>query len=174
MLDALTTGYILPLWSDVQVTIEQDGSPRIDWKVTRPVFDVHGSASYNVEPPVGYRNTVFKYLNTWIPQTPPGYSTLVTAPFGYRNLPFYAIPAVIDSDTSTLQLIPPVWIKEGFEGIVEKGTPLVQLTPFKRDDWKSEFSFLQEGEYERKEDKLFRSNIVNNYVKNSWHKKTYK
>ena len=24
MLDALTTGYILPLWSDVQVTIEQD------------------------------------------------------------------------------------------------------------------------------------------------------
>jgi hypothetical protein len=89
-------------------------------------------------------------------------------------LPLYAIPAIIDSDKSQLEIIPPMWIKEGFEGVIEAGTPLIQLTPFKRDNWKTEFNYLKNGEYEKLEDKNFNKNLINNYVRNHWSKKSYK
>jgi hypothetical protein len=174
MLDALTTGYIIPLWTDVQVK-QINNSPWITWRTKGPeVFEVHGESATKMPAPIGYKSLVVKYVNTWIPKTPPGYSVLVTSPFGYRDLPFHAIPAIIDSDKSTLEIVPPMWVKEGFEGIVEKGTPMFQVTPFKRENWESEFTFLKDGEYRKIEDKNFGSTLVNHYVKNYWSKKSYK
>ena len=109
-----------------------------------------------------------------MPKTPKGYSILVTAPFGHRDLPFHVIPAIIDSDRSTLEIVPPMWLKEGFEGIVEKGTPMFQVTPFKRESWESEFSYLENGEFEIKQEKNFNSTLVSHYIKNVWSKKSYK
>jgi len=174
MLDALTSGYIIPLWSDVQVRMV-DGYQRVTWRTTTSgVFELHGPTGLpNMEAPEGYK-TVFKYSNTWIPETPPGYSVLITAPFGYRNLPFHAIPAVIDSDKSTLEVVPPMWLREGFEGIVEKGTPMFQVTPFKRENWKAEFGFRTHQEHKIIVDKNFGSTLVNHYVRNVWSKKSYK
>jgi hypothetical protein len=180
MLDALVSGYIITLWADVLVrqVPSQEGqlNPRITWRVeySAGVFEQHGFNSNQIPPPLGYSNKVFKYLNTWIPHTPPGYSVMVTSPFGYNNLPFYAVPAIIDSDKSQLELIFPMWVKEGFEGLVEAGTPLIQLTPFKRTNWKTEFDYLKDGEYIKIQDKNFGKNIVNNYIKNHWSKKSYK
>lgn len=174
MLDALITGYAIPLWADVQVRQSPEEIPSIFWKVRRDVFQLHGVSSDMVPPPPGYTNTVVKFMNLWIPKTPPGYSTLVTSPFGYRDGAFLAIPAIVDTDVSTLEVLCPMWIKSGFEGIVEKGTPLVQMIPFKRDDWNSEFSYLKNGEYDLREDKNFRGTIVNHYVKNHWKKKGFK
>lgn len=175
MLDALTSGYIIPLWTDVLVR-EVGGFPRITWRTGRDVFSLHGEGSTKVEAPIGYRNDiVFKYHNTWIPRTPKGYSSLIVSPFGHKqSSPFSAIPAVIDSDKSTLEIIPPMWIKKDFEGVVEKGTPLVQIIPFKRENWKATFSFYEDGEYEKIEEKNFSSTLVNHYVKNHWDKKSYK
>jgi hypothetical protein len=180
MLDAITSGYILSLWADVQVRQikEEDGKyyPRITWKVDyyRGVFEPHGFSSKHITPPTGYSTFVFKYINTWIPSTSLGTSVLVTTPFGHRDLPFYAVPAIVDSDKSNLEMIPPMWLKEGFEGIVEAGTPLLQLTPFKRSDWKSEFDYYKNGEYEIEEDKNFNKYIVSHYLKRFWSKKSYK
>lgn len=173
MLDSLTSGYIIPLWSDVQIS-QVYGEARFSWRVKPDVFQHHGSESDQIPPPEGYSNQVVKYLNPWIPRTPKGYSVLVTQPFGYINSPFYSVPAVIDSDTSTLDILPPMWVKEGFEGIVEKGTPMVQITPFKRENWKAEFEYLEAGEIEAIEDRNFNSTLVNHYVKNHWAKKKYK
>ena len=180
MLDALSSGYLITLWADVQVRQVKGENglyfPRITWRVSTSsgVFQQHGDSSERIPPPAGYSNIVFKYINTWIPRTPSGYSVLFTAPFNYENLPFHAVPAIIDSDKSQLEIIPPMWIKEDFEGIVEAGTPLVQLTPFKRDNWKSEFDYLKDGEYQVIEDKNFNKNVISNYIKNHWSKKSYK
>jgi hypothetical protein len=180
MLDALVSGYIIALLTDIQIRQVKDefGNylPRVTWRVKykKGVFEQHGISSQFIPPPTGYSNIVFKYLSTWIPHTPPGYSTLFTSPFGYRDLPFHAIPAIVDTDKSQLELIPPMWCKEGFEGIVEAGTPLIQLTPFKRTNWKAEFDYLKNGEYKILEDKNFNKNIINNYIKNHWSKKSYK
>jgi hypothetical protein len=119
LLDGMSAGYIVPLWTDVMIENE-DGSPKIYWKTINNVFQEHGQSSQSIEPPPGYKNLVFKYINCWIPQTPSGYSCLITSPFGYQDLPFKAIPAVVDTDKSTLELVFPMWIKNDFEGIVEK------------------------------------------------------
>jgi hypothetical protein len=80
---------------------------------------------------------------------------------------------VIDTDNSSLEILPPVWFKSDFEGILEKGTPMVQVIPFKRSDWKAEYSYLKNGQYQRIEDKNFGSTIVNHYIKKVWEKKNY-
>lgn len=174
MLDAITSGYILNLWADVQVT-PTDDAPLITWKTHHAIFELHGMSSRKVPPPPGYDNFVYKYLNCWIPVTPPGYSVLITAPFGYRDLPFLAIPAIIDSDKSTLELVFPMWIRSGLDGIVDHGTPMIQITPFKRTEWKSEFDYIEDGKYKNIiKEKNFNKTIINHYKKRHWSKKTYK
>jgi hypothetical protein len=173
MLDALTSGYIIPLWSDVQIKQTITG-PRITWRSSLEVFEQHGENSQYVENPPGYTNSVFKFMNKWIPHTPNGYSVLVIPPVGYRNLPFRAIEAVLDSDKANLEPLFPMWIKEGFEGVVEKGTPLVQVIPFKRTSWTAEFDYYADGEHKLLEDKTFNSTLVNHYIKNFWSKKSYR
>lgn len=173
MLDALTSGYIIPLWTDVFVSQTEEG-PTINWKNKPNVFTPHQPTSRQIPAPLGYDQVVFKYLNTWIPRTPPGYSVLVTSPFGYRDLPFYAIPGIVDSDKATLELVTPVWIKTGLEGVVNHGTPMLQITPFKRTNWESEFDYYEDEEYDKVQERTFLKTIVNHYVKNHWSKKEYK
>lgn len=173
MLDIMITGYIIPLWADVQIEFNND-EPYISWKIhSNDIFQIHGRQSREVNPPTGYHPQAFKFMNKWIPKTPKGYSTLITQPFGWRDTPFQAIPAIVDTDTSSLEIIPPVWIKKDFNGIVEKGTPMIQLIPFKRDNWKAEFSFLKDGEYQKLEDRNFNGTIINHYIKNHWVKKEF-
>jgi hypothetical protein len=174
LLDGLSAGYIIPLWSDVMVE-QESGIPEIYWKNKFDVFQPHGEYSSQIVPPTGYQNFVYKYLNCWIPQTPKGYSCLVISPLGYGDLPFKIVPAVVDTDSSTLELVFPTWVKEGFEGIVEKGTPMAQIIPFKRDDWESTFDYYKDGEYfDVIEEKNFNSTMVGHYLKNHHSKKKFK
>jgi hypothetical protein len=173
MLDALTSGYIIPLWTDILVR-QVNGNPEISWRTNQNVFSLHGTPFKDIVTPKGYSNVVFKYLNTWIPITPSGYSIFVTPPTGYNDSPFRSVPGIIDTDRSTIEFAPPMWIKDGFEGIVEKGTPLVQITPFKRENWKSEITYYEGNEFEKVQERNFNSNIVNHYIKNVWTKKNYK
>jgi hypothetical protein len=179
MLDALTTGYLIDLFGDVLVRRDGD-HVSLTWRTMKDIIDLHvpfqlhGTNSQFVSPPPGYSNTVFKYLNTWIPRTPPGYSCLITEPFGYRDTPFKAIPAVIDTDKSSIDLSFPMWLKAGFEGVVEKGTPMVQIFPFKREDWKAEYSFYKDNQFDEIQEKNFNGTIINHYIKNHWTKKRYR
>jgi hypothetical protein len=172
MLDALTSGYIIPLWSDVQVKNE-DKNKLITWRVMQSVFEEHGNQAREVQTPIGYNPQVFKFMNKWRIITPKGYSCLFIQPFGYRQTGVQAIPAIIDTDKNDLEILQPVWFTNEFEGILEKGTPMMQVIPFKRSDWKAEYSYLKDGEYQKSEDKSFGSTIVNHYMKNIWSKKTY-
>jgi hypothetical protein len=173
MLDAMLSGYIIPLWSDVQVRNVEENRKSLTWRARENVFEAHGFDAANVETPVGYSNQVFKFMNRWRIITPKGYSCLITQPFGYRQTGVQAIPAVVDTDLSSLEILPPVWFANDFEGILEAGTPMVQITPFKRSDWKAEYSYLKDGEYERIEEKNFRRHIVNHYARKVWQKKNY-
>jgi hypothetical protein len=174
LLDGMSAGYIIPLWADVMVEQEHN-FPLLYWKTMPDVFQQHGESSKQIVPPPGYTNVVYKYNNCWIPQTPKGYSCLITSPIGHHDLPFKAIPAIVDTDRSTLELVFPMWVKTDFEGIVEKGTPMVQVIPFKRDDWTSTFDYYENGEYINIiEEKNFNSTMVGHYLKNHHSKKKFK
>jgi hypothetical protein len=173
MLDALTNGYIIPLWSDVQITNQEKKDPLITWKVRGSnVFEIHGPSSNLMPAPTGYYSQAFKFINGWRPIVPKGYSMLITQPFGYRDTPFHAVPAIID-DSVTLEIVPPVWVKKDFEGIVEKGTPMIQLTLFKREKWKSNYTFITKEENDIIQDRDFNGTIQNHYIKNFWKRKEY-
>ena len=171
MLDILSSGYIVPLWADIQVRIQGE-SPLITWRVQKNVFELHDGQE--VEIPDGYQKTQFKFLNQWIPKLPKGYSALIIACPGYPNNPFKPIQAIIDYDKTTHPLSPPMYLKNNFEGIIEKGTPMFQIIPFKRNNWISKFSFLEDGQYLINMDRDVKATIVNNYVKDFWEKKSYK
>lgn len=175
LLDGMSAGYIIPLWADVEVDNSNEFAPEIFWKTRSDIFTEHGNNTRQIQTPVGYHEQVFKYINCWIPQTPKGYSCLVISPLGHNDLVFKAVPAIVDTDRSTLELVFPMWVKNDFNGIVEKGTPLVQIIPFKRDDWESTFDYYEDGEYDKViEEKNFNSTIVGHYLKNAWSKKKFK
>jgi hypothetical protein len=171
MLDALTSGYLIPLWADVSIE-QTDLNPSINWRTTLPVFDIHGDTRM-IETPIGYHPQVFKFLNLWSIFTPPGYSCLITPPAGFRQTGLQAIPAIVDTDKSTTEILFPFWVQNDFEGVIEKGTPLVQVTPFKRSEWKAEYTHYKENEYETIQNKNFNGTLINHYVKNVWSKKKY-
>lgn len=187
MLDALQTGYILRLWTDVWVNDSPNSEfgKEVLWKVQREspvselaedvgVFQKHGPSSEIVEKPIEMANGVWKYTPLLYIETPPGYSTMFTQPLGYRNLPFQAIPGVVDTDTPGIELVAPMWIQKDFTGVIERGTPILQVFPFKRDDWKMSYDYLEDGRYQINEDVRYNLNIVNNYIKRQWKKKSYK
>jgi len=173
LLDGMTAGYIVPLRCDVLVEQKEDG-PAISWIATRGVFAKHDSSSSMIPPPPGFTNKVAKYYSGMRIKTPKGYSHMVQHPSGYYDSPFRAIPAIIDSDGIQLDSSFPVWIQDGFEGIVPKGTPIVQIIPFKRESWKSKTSYITREELDIEADKHYNSVLKNHYLKNFWHKKDYK
>jgi hypothetical protein len=173
LLDGMNMGYIVPLWADVMIE-QNNGFPEIFWKTESIIFELHGPPSRKIPAPAGYDQVVYKYMNTWIPQTPRGYSCLIVSPFGHNDLAFKAVPAVVDTDKSTLELVFPMWVKTGFEGVVEKGTPMVQIIPFKRDNWESTFNHYENDDFKIIQEKNFDGTMISHYLKNHHSKKKFK
>ena len=75
MLDAMTAGYIVPLWTDIMVTKNANGHS-VSWKTKEPVFGVHDPRqSDGVAHPLGYSSSAFKYHNPWVIKTSSGWSS---------------------------------------------------------------------------------------------------
>ena len=174
MLDGIQSGYTIPLWADVQVTSQDEHDPLITWRVSKDVFQEHGPSGRKIPPPPGYKNVVFKYIPHFKIVTPPGYSVIVKPVAGHYDLPFLPVSAVLDTDKIKIDTNFPVWVKGGFDGIVEKGTPIAQVFPFKRQDWQSEFSWMTLEKHLMEKDKGFDATIVHNYTRNIWSRKSYK
>ena len=68
MLDAITGGYIITLWADVQVTNHQleDGeyNPVFTWKTTKEVFECNIDGATYLTSPDGYSKHIFK-ISHW-------------------------------------------------------------------------------------------------------------
>ena len=64
---------------------------------------------------------------------------VITHPLNRNDLPWIVLSGVVDADVHPLR--PgnmPLFIKENFEGIIPKGTPIFQLIPFKRENWEKQ------------------------------------
>jgi hypothetical protein len=172
--DSLASGYIVTLWADIIVFYDKENGTSIKWNTTENVFDLwESSQSSNYEIPKGFGSLVFKYLHGWIIKTPKGYSSQISHPAGYQNLPFRVIPGIVDTDNLDTLINTPLVFEEGWEGIIEKGTPIFQILPFKRDSWKSEFSVQNPGESHINNEKL-KTKIFSYYGRYLRQPKTYK
>lgn len=170
--DAMTSGYYMFLSADIFVDPESKEG-LISWLIDEKIVDTHDSTQlgkYLV--PDNFLGEPLKWMNKYIINTPKGYSVYITHPQHRNDLPFHTLSGIVDSDSHYVPINFPFFLKKGFSGIIPKGTPIAQVFPFKRDDWKMS---IEEAEKNiTGKEKRFFSTIVNSYRKNIWSKKIYR
>lgn len=171
-LDALTAGYIIELWQDLEVDYEND-KPVLHWRTEPAVAENRRSEALQNMPMSGeYHKETFAWKQPFYIQTPKGYSLLITHPLNYFDLPFTTTTGIVDSESILGNGNIPFLIKKDFKGIIPKGTPIAQVIPFKRDSWKSEINekIIEDYEYYRFN---LRRTATGWYKKNVWKRKPY-
>ena len=146
--DAMVQGYIIPLWADLSVStaINEEGNPY-------PIFEWGGDAILGTHSkgqtlglPIMEKSlgggAAWKFMSPWLIETPKGYSTLFVSPLNNVNPNFELVSGIVSTDCyKNVINFPFVWTGPAdWEGIIPQGTPLVQIIPFKRDDFRHEIS----------------------------------
>jgi hypothetical protein len=172
-LDSLTTGYMIETTQDLRVTIE-NGLPIFQWTLqTDDVLYIGKRETHHVPTPAGYYEGAYIWSLPNVIKSPKGYSLLMTHPLNRTDLPFLSLSGVMDADEGIGSGNYPFFIREGFEGIIPTGTPIVQVIPFKRESWEAEHSESLANVL--KKQTFLTNQVFSGWYKNSlWRKKEYK
>ena len=161
----MVQGYILPLWTDLYVEPRdgpENGGPIPDFFWGKGITGAEGEQlmkMFSIETTEGMPNAdktnlpTFRIDSPWILKTPKGYSTLFVPPFNNRDIMFEAISGVIHTDVFTTYMnIPFIWTgPPDFKGVIKRGTPMVQMIPFKREEFEHELGFISPEQGEEQE-----------------------
>jgi hypothetical protein len=138
-----------------------------------PIYQLFGSPLLEKN-----KNLPFhKIYNPWTIKTPKGYSCLFVPPLNNTDDRFSIIPGIVDTDNFPIEINFPIVINGDkypvLETIIKRGTPYVQIIPFKRDSWKMKVSPLEEEKLKKNKIYYFRD-IFNAYKNIFWNKKSWK
>lgn len=170
--DALTAGYYYLLEDDLYVDLDETGFPTVSWK--GDVLLIDKRPTMEVPVPDNCHQLHFGFRMNWYYRTPPGYSVLVTHPMNRYDLPFYTLSGIVDSDKWGLPVFFTFFLQKNFQGVIPKGTPIMQFIPFKRDNW--ELSIDNSDKTIEEEDfkaEKRRTRVTGYYKKDIWQKKRF-
>jgi len=197
-LDTLTTGYIIRMPVDYYIkhNFKIEGSRSTegytelhdsnnflikDTNVNRPNFlQAHPIKQLGKKCPFVDKNKSLpfhKLLNPWVIKTPPGYSCLFLPPMNNSDDRFSIIPGIVDTDNFDHEINFPIIINGDkypvLETTIELGTPIAQVIPFKRENWKM---VIEAEPLIKKEKRRFDQvlKIINVYKNRWWNKKLWK
>lgn len=176
--DAMTAGYLLKtpcdLFIDTTVTPVDIQFPQQLEFIRHIILSMHPNAQVSHLPIDEniYLPDLLRIHPLWLVGTEEGYSTLFTAPMHSEVLPIVAVPAIIDTDKFYSDGHLSFFLKKGFKGIVKKGTPMVQVIPFKREHWTHEI-VETDDDMLKEQRAVVRSQFANAYRNNFWEKKQY-
>ena len=149
-LDAMTQGFIIPLWADVFVRAKEG-----DLTVSFPRFfpmptslEPHNYQQISDHPlsDTAYGKMPLKFISPWIIQTPPGYSCLFTSPLNHMETRLKLLDGVVDTDEYYNNVNSPfIWTGGDGEFNIPKGTPLIHIIPFKREVYSAEYGEIDES-----------------------------
>jgi len=169
--DAITSGYLIFSQIDIRVS-QQESKPYYEWSMNKPI-DFHPQIQATNHPYVKYEGDVAKFLSFCGIKTPPGYSCFFTSPM-HEEIPFKIFEGVVDTDNYHGAVNFPFVLKDpNWEGIIPAGTPIAQVIPFKRTEWKMELGNEDDLIKVFKQELSLRSTFFNNYKKRWWVKKSY-
>ena len=77
----------------------------------------------------------FKFKTSWGIKTPLGYSCLIMKPHYISDNRYELLPAIVDTDTYHLPIPVTGYLNVKDLVRIEPGTPILQIIPFKRDNW---------------------------------------
>lgn len=179
--DAITTGYILFLQNDISFKNYKEnkmwtfaGTIQHMNNLTIAPIESHGLPQLQNHPKsdmVG--DYALKFMQPYGIKTPKGYSCFFTTPI-HRDLPFRIFEGVVDTDSFTIPInFPFYFVDKKFEGVIEAGTPIAQIFPFKRTPFAMKIGAKQNSEtnpvLKHKSSKF--KNVYRNHY---WSRKEYK
>lgn len=142
-------------------------------------FDIHPIKQIEGSPMVDKNKNLpfYKILNPWKIKTPKGYSCLFVPPLNNSDDRFSIIPGIVDTDVFPNEINFPIVINGDkypvLETTIKKGTPYVQIIPFKRDSWKMLLKSRKQKEIQNS--RIFYGlKILNIYKDKYWNKKSWK
>jgi len=196
-LDTLTSGYLLKMPQDFYVrhNVENEHGLKDSFQTfglytmnsllhekcinLNSGVDIHKNKQLEGSPFVEKNKNLpfYKILNPWKIKTPKGYSCLFVSPLNNSDDRFSIIPGIVDTDSFPNEINFPIVINGDkypvLETTIKKGTPYVQIIPFKRDNWKMKFK--QRNQKEIQNSRIFYDlNILNIYKEKYWNKKLWK
>ena len=165
MQDWLSSGYLILANRDIYVkngvTEFDDGDKHYqtqDLKIdeidhyasqTHPTIQFHDAFNYmsTMDAPI---KDAFKMSNAWNISTPPGYSCFYLDPFLFQNDFFATWQGIIDTDRFNVnkdnsQII--FYPKVDHSFVIKKGTPIVQIIPYKREEWVATYTVKNHESY---------------------------
>jgi hypothetical protein len=150
-LDALSIGWIVPLAATVRLEISDGGrTVTAGWEFDREMVSPHG-AHQAAGNPYEPRPTM-KFHNPWTIRTPSGWSCLFVPPLNRPNGVVEVLSGVVDTDLYVSPVnFPFVALAEDGVHTLAKGTPVVQVIPFARENEGLEVMIRAESEHEAAE-----------------------
>lgn len=137
-LEALSAGFVIPLWADLHVMVDDNGVT-MSFPKNMPMsqsISGHSAAQIGDHPLAGEvkANHAFKVASPWIVTTPSGWSCLFTSPLNHLEARYKLFDGVVDTDSYYNQVnFPFMWLgRENGSFLIKRGTPFVQVIPFKR------------------------------------------
>lgn len=174
--DSLFAGYHITLPATAYIANsgnENEYIPVLNWQVDWNLCDVQPSdALQNYPIPHDHSPIFFRWRVDWQIITPNGYSCWITHPSHRYDLPFTTLNGFVDTDKHPSPLYLPFFIKNGFEGKIDAGTPIAQIIPIKREHWAS-----KRKDYDEEMSKIIINNAKLDYFRTYknryWSKKRY-
>lgn len=172
--DAFITGYILSTPCDIIIEKIEGKDPNIITSTTVNIFSSRKKeATGLMQIPEECYDVNYIYNHPMHISLPKGYSALITHPLNRYDLPWVALSGIVDMDKEPMRPGQyPIFIKKNAEGLIPKGTPVLQIIPFKRESWKSEKSkYLIDSFFSS----YYKATSVfqNWYRKSGWSRKEY-
>ncbi|HTV68263.1 MAG TPA: hypothetical protein VMF90_06970 [Rhizobiaceae bacterium] len=165
-LDAMMTGYLLPIAATVRLDI-RDGGRTVEtgWEFDKKMVSNHGphQVAGNPKEPA----PPCKFHNYWSIRTAPGWSCLFVPPLNRPAQPFECVAGIVDTDAYSAHIHFPFFAAAP-DGVytVERGTPLVQIIPFYRDEAKADIRAETTTEFAERE-KIYRKTLAGD----GWYRK---
>jgi hypothetical protein len=200
-LDTITSGYLLKMPQDFHIrhNVDNKNEKGEKFKDSFQTFGLHsmsqvlnaksinlnsGFDTHSVKQVEGSsfieknKNLPFyKISNPWKIKTPKGYSCLFVPPLNNADDRFLIIPGIVDTDNFPIEINFPIVINGDkypiLETTIKKGTPYVQIIPFKRDSWKMIIKSREQKEVQNSK-LFFGLKILNTYKDKYWNKKSWR
>ena len=138
----INQGFVVPLWCDLYLEIEQEGT----WKWRTPdknfSFATHNNTQFRDWLPRHMQDNtslVVKPNCPWRVKTPPGWSVWQLPMYYHYNTMFETLPGIIWSDIHH-EVNQQMLMKRYGEFFIPRGTPLAMYVPYERNKYTYEVS----------------------------------
>jgi hypothetical protein len=173
-LDAMTAGYIMYFDQDYLVDPVENSFSVTPANKRSIDFGYHDEVQMPEQWQKIAGEKAGKFHNKWLIKTPPGYSCLFIKPMNRIEERFEIISGIVDTDTYINQIHFPFLLRKKDEQfIINKGEPMIQVIPFKRESWKSWVGFYYEKLHLKTLD-MVETKWMDRYKKMFWFKKNFK